>query len=212
VVVLPTIQRILDAEPAAIIEKTRADIRYFFMRTGLPLPLDTAVVAQAWAQLNTKDLARLEDLLKTHQVLVQADDGGLKVKLETLRAFWHSHCVVVVQPRTIGPSTKCSCFHHRRRGHCPHQYAIMDKLQIAVFPKALPSAADAPKTLVQDGDGSSQEAAPRARARAKAAKRKRPNYVPHPVPVPAPEVGPSQDKPVPRVLPVQKAKRSVFER
>ena len=74
-----------------------------------------------------------EDLLQCWQtcgILIQPTDGceraPLKVSMETLRAHWQEHCVVIAIDRGAGrPKTlRASCWHFAHHGHCSHLYAV----------------------------------------------------------------------------------------
>ena len=86
-----------------------------------------------------------EDLLQCWQtcgILIQPTDGceraPLKVSMETLRAHWQEHCVVIAIDRGAGrPKTlRASCWHFAHHGHCSHLYAVqqLEGLQTHIQP------------------------------------------------------------------------------
>ena len=86
-----------------------------------------------------------EDLLQRWQtcgILIQPTDGceraPLKVSMETLRAHWQEHCMVIAIDRGAGrPKTlRASCWHFAHHGHCSHLYAVqqLEGLQTHIQP------------------------------------------------------------------------------
>ena len=169
--------------------------------------MDSQVVEQLWGQIQTKNLDTLEEMLCRHGVVVETQESK-KICLDVLRNFWLRHAVVMHLPtRGQKPaSTSCTCWHFRRRGHCPHAYYVRHKLKLETWLKpVLPHHEDAPRDL--ESDGSSVRVRP-ARPPQQAKKRKRPDcYVP--VPLPEADVGaPLPERRPDRVLPPQRAARS----
>ncbi|CAE7223109.1 unnamed protein product [Symbiodinium sp. CCMP2456] len=220
VTMLPTIKRLLEdwaRHPDYIIEKNRGDRRYFMMRTGKPEALPHADMI--WSLLQMRHLDRLRELLREARVLAQTEEGHDKLCREELRNIFLRHCVVLHTP-ALGDAkatTTCSCFFARRRAHCPHSYAVQQKLELhSWIQPVLPAHRDVPRRWASSAasDGSSVATRPEGRRRKR--KKQRPQYRPMPVPVdpvaaplPAVENNPRGGG---RVLPPQRAARSVFNR
>ena len=160
-----------------------------------------------WSHMQIKHLATLEEMLHQHGIIVETQESR-KVCLDVLRKFWLQNCVVIhLQSSERKPaSTSCTCFHFRRRGHCPHVYFIRQHLRLETWlTPVLPRHEDVPRDL--DSDGSSVRARS-ARPSRKSTKRKRPACY---VPVPLPEAAVGEVLPErrsQRVLPPQRAARS----
>ena len=200
---MPTINRILEdaaQRPGTIVERSRGNAGYFFMRCGAPEELDVVRVEQLWRQLQEKNLLRLHTLLEESGALV-----GQQILFSKLRDDWVDVCFVAHVRHGAGePETKCSCFFYRWPGHCPHAYPVLSRLGIRLLESAtMPAAASAP-TLFDDSEASSPAHRRRARRRAK--------YRPRPVVPPADgaevEAAPPATRRRARVLHPQRAVRS----
>jgi len=180
------------------------------MKCGMPAEMDTGTVEKIWRHINTKNLTKLEDMMIEDGLIVQMQESK-KLALDALRALYFDNCCVY-HPQD--GRTHCSCWHFRRRAHCPHAWAIRAQLKLESFPSEdLPAATEAPLTWL-DADGSSNEDV-RKKAPPRSRKRKRPEYEPVAVPDdrPAPVTPVGERLPqrrTPKVLPAQKASKSPF--
>ena len=170
--------------------------KIYFMATGVPEMLDAGKVDLMLACLKarTADAAR-EALLKLG--IVQDDH---RISYTAIKDTWGSICAVTHR----GSVVECTCWHHRRRGHCPHMWAVTALTGMRHFEKeVLP---EFPRADMQSG--SSQEGRP-----AKKRKKSRKLYKPKPaLPASADAVPEPPPKRSQRVLKPQRAKRSVFNR
>ena len=144
-------------------------------------------------------------------------DAPLKINMQKLQGTWEAVCLVRHSKRD---NTEASCWHFRRRGHCSHCYAIMQRLRLRSFDQPLPDPASAPADFVPVGfeSGSSNDGA-RGRKRAGRPKRKRPSVRLLPVQLPCtPAASASLDEEAEaeagrkRVLPAQRARKGPFGR
>ena len=85
---------------------------------------------------------------------------------------------------TAAPCNQSSCYFHRRRGHCPHVYAVLCKLKLLRLDTELPVLLPCPDMQPADAASSPEDGLPgrpEHRAVRKKAKRQRPVYRPKPV-------------------------------
>ena len=126
------------------------------MATGVPEMLDAGKVDLMLACLKarTADAAR-EALLKLG--IVQDDH---RISYTAIKDTWGSICAVTHR----GSVVECTCWHHRRRGHCPHMWAVTALTGMRHFEKeVLP---EFPRADMQSG--SSQEGRPAKKEERKA--------------------------------------------
>ncbi|CAE7245908.1 unnamed protein product [Symbiodinium microadriaticum] len=214
---LPCIQRLVEdaKRMPCIAERHKGRTRAFFMKTGTPAALPDATVERCWQQLQTKNLQELHALLTQHGLVKEMADGNKKMVYEAFCESWVEHCCVIHEQHrsrsTQVGDVQCSCWHYRRRGHCPHAYFVLQsRLGFKSWvPEVLPSAKAAPDALDMQSGGSSVEASKPGRSR----KRKRPDYRPVPLPCPDVAVGEAA-RPVtkPRILQPQRAAKTRFSR
>ena len=212
---LPCIQRLVEdaKRMPCIAERHKGRTRAFFMKTGTPAALPDATVERCWHQLQTKNLQELHALLTQHGLVKEMADGNKKMVYEAFCESWVEHCCVIHEQHrsrsTQVGDVQCSCWHYRRRGHCPHAYFVLQsRLGFKSWvPEVLPSAKAAPDALDMQSGGSSVEASKPGRSR------KRPDYRPVPLPCPDVAVGEAA-RPVtkPRILQPQRAAKTRFSR
>ncbi|CAE7251266.1 unnamed protein product [Symbiodinium sp. KB8] len=163
---LPCIQRLVEdaKRMPCIAERHKGRTRAFFMKTGTPAALPDATVERCWQQLQTKNLQELHALLTQHGLVKEMADGNKKMVYEAFCESWVEHCCVIHEQHrsrsTQVGDVQCSCWHYRRRGHCPHAYFVLQsRLGFKSWvPEVLPSAKAAPDALDMQSGGSSVEA------------------------------------------------------
>ena len=206
---LPSIHRVLKDNCISL--RSRGRCQAYFMSISTPADLASDLVELLFAQLAAKSDEELIDIAQKLGQVEKTDHdlAPWRVSFSALRDTWGRVCVVLRHQGEKGMITECSCYFYRRRGHCPHSYAILCRLGEMALPVALPARPRADMQSV--GSGSSQEGKPlRSRKR-----KGRPAYVPASVPV-LPESKPPIAEPAPkkkpRAMPPQKKARTPFNR
>ncbi|CAE7430149.1 unnamed protein product [Symbiodinium sp. CCMP2592] len=228
-VIVPAVWRIHDdvgRTPSCVVEDSFSTGRCFIMRTGTPGPVDSGHARQMMAQLRTRNVPQLKALLQQHGVLLSVANelAPWKISFPSLDRFWTEHCVVIYRSRSGQPAAssqeqiiagdivQCTCWYHLRKGHCPHQYYVQERLGLRVHSAGVLPTAAAARVSLED-DGSSRESR-RTKVRKRLFKKKRrAEYRPRAV-LPLQELlEEKEDASVPapkrlaRVLPAQRAAR-----
>lgn len=98
--------------------------QYVAMAIGHPEEIPRGTLQKMRAQLRTKKIADLQQLLQADGLLYQENDDGPFFDKDQYEKLWQTWCLVWCVTEADGSyDIRCTCWAHAWRGHCVHQYA-----------------------------------------------------------------------------------------